>query len=35
MHTPRPAADWLPERPWNGLTILDTYGCKGGAGMGY
>lgn len=25
----------LPERPWNGLTVLDTYCCGGGMGMGY
>lgn len=25
----------LPDRPWNGLTVLDTYCCQGGAGMGY
>lgn len=31
----RPAAGWLPARPGNGLTVLDTYGCQGGAGMGY
>ncbi|MGW7445647.1 SAM-dependent methyltransferase [Kitasatospora sp. NPDC054795] len=31
----RPSAAWLPARPWNGLTVLDTYGCQGGAGMGY
>ncbi|GHH71376.1 hypothetical protein GCM10018781_32580 [Kitasatospora indigofera] len=31
----RPAAAWLPARPWNGLTVLDAYCCQGGAGMGY
>ncbi|WP_442906815.1 SAM-dependent methyltransferase [Kitasatospora sp. NBC_01246] len=31
----RPPAAWLPARRWNGLTVLDTYGCQGGAGMGY
>jgi len=35
VQTARPAADWLPARPWNGLTVLDTYCCQGGAGMGY
>lgn len=25
----------LPARPWNGLTVLDTYCCQGGASMGY
>ncbi|MFD3911229.1 SAM-dependent methyltransferase [Streptomyces sp. NPDC058603] len=25
----------LPERPWNGLRVLDTYCCQGGASMGY
>lgn len=25
----------LPERPWNGLTVLDTYCCQGGASWGY
>lgn len=25
----------LPERPWNGLTVLDAYCCQGGASMGY
>ncbi|MEV5133563.1 SAM-dependent methyltransferase [Streptomyces sp. NPDC053705] len=25
----------LPFRPWNGLTVLDTYCCQGGAGWGY
>lgn len=25
----------LPERPWNRLTVLDTYCCGGGMGMGY
>ncbi|MGA5084065.1 SAM-dependent methyltransferase [Streptomyces pseudogriseolus] len=25
----------LPPRPWNGLTVLDTYCCQGGASMGY
>lgn len=25
----------LPDRPWNGLTVLDTYSCAGGMGMGY
>ncbi|MGY0461463.1 SAM-dependent methyltransferase [Kitasatospora sp. cg17-2] len=33
--TVRPAADRLPARPWNGLTVLDAYCCQGGAGMGY
>jgi DNA (cytosine-5)-methyltransferase 1 len=31
----RPAVAWLPERPWNGLTVLDAFCCQGGAGMGY
>lgn len=31
----RAAAAWLPERPWNGLTVLDAFCCQGGAGMGY
>jgi DNA (cytosine-5)-methyltransferase 1 len=25
----------LPERPWNGLYVLDAYCCQGGASMGY
>ena len=25
----------LPDRPWNGLRILDAFSCAGGAGMGY
>jgi DNA (cytosine-5)-methyltransferase 1 len=25
----------LPERPWNGLWLLDAYCCQGGASMGY
>lgn len=25
----------LPERPWNGLTVLDAFACQGGAAMGY
>lgn len=25
----------LPDRPWNGLTVLDLFCCQGGAGMGY
>ncbi|MFD5081882.1 SAM-dependent methyltransferase [Kitasatospora sp. NPDC058406] len=25
----------LPDRPWNGLTLLDAYCCQGGASMGY
>lgn len=25
----------LPARPWNGLTVLDTYCCGGGMAMGY
>lgn len=25
----------LPERPWNGLTVLDLCCCSGGASMGY
>ena len=33
--TARTAADWLPARPWNGLTVLDTYSCAGGMGMGF
>ncbi|MEY9841225.1 DNA methylase [Streptacidiphilus sp. EB103A] len=31
----RPAASWLPARPWNGFTVADCYCCDGGAGMGY
>ncbi|MFF3067151.1 DNA methylase [Kitasatospora sp. NPDC057936] len=31
----RPAAEWLPPRPWNGLTVLDAYCNIGGAGMGF
>lgn len=31
----RPAAAWLPARPWNGMTVLDAFCCQGGAGMGY
>ncbi len=31
----RPAAGWLPTRPWNGLTVLDAFCCQGGASMGY
>lgn len=29
------AAFTLPDRPWNGLTVLDAFCCQGGAGMGY
>lgn len=25
----------LPERPWNGRTVLDAFACQGGAAMGY
>ncbi|OQQ13024.1 hypothetical protein B0675_40105 [Streptomyces sp. M41(2017)] len=25
----------LPDRPWNGLTVLDTFCCAGGMAMGY
>lgn len=25
----------VPDRPWNGLTVLDAFCCAGGAGMGY
>ncbi|SFP66577.1 DNA (cytosine-5)-methyltransferase 1 [Actinomadura madurae] len=25
----------LPDRPWNGLRVLDAFSCAGGAGMGY
>lgn len=25
----------LPARPWNGLTVLDTFCCSGGMGMGF
>ena len=39
MSTPyrvRPASGWqLPQRPWNGLTVLDAFCCQGGAAMGY
>ncbi|MEV6464709.1 DNA methylase [Kitasatospora sp. NPDC051702] len=31
----RPAAEWLPARPWNGLTVLDAFCNIGGAGMGF
>ncbi|MFE7526181.1 DNA cytosine methyltransferase [Kitasatospora sp. NPDC057542] len=31
----RPAADWLPARPWNGLTVLDACCGAGGLSMGY
>ncbi|MFF2076369.1 DNA methylase [Kitasatospora sp. NPDC058162] len=31
----RPAAEWLPARPWNGMTVLDAYCNIGGAGMGF
>lgn len=27
--------DVLPERPWNGMTVLDAFCCQGGASMGY
>ncbi|NUP24125.1 MAG: DNA cytosine methyltransferase [Streptomyces sp.] len=30
-----PSRHPLPERPWNGLTVLDLFCCQGGAGMGY
>lgn len=33
--TARRRAGWLPGRRWNGMTVLDTYGCQGGAAMGY
>ncbi|MBT2505123.1 DNA cytosine methyltransferase [Streptomyces sp. ISL-98] len=29
------AAEIPPERPWNGLTVLDLCCCSGGASMGY
>ena len=39
MSTPyrvRPASGWaLPQRPWNGRTVLDAFCCQGGAAMGY
>jgi len=35
-HRVRPASGRaLPQRPWNGLTVLDAFCCSGGAGMGY
>ncbi|MFD7986852.1 DNA methylase [Kitasatospora indigofera] len=30
----RAAADWLPARPWNGMTVLDAFCNIGGSGMG-